>query len=224
MITVHHLEHSRSHRILWLLEELGADYEIEHYARDPNTMLAPESLYKIHPLGKSPIITDGGHTIAESGAIIEYLIDTYGEETRLRPAPKSEALLRYRYWLHAAEGSWMPLLVTSLVFRESVRRTPRLIRPIVQGVATKVRENYVAPNLERQMAYAEAELSDRPYFTGEELSGADVMMSYPVQAALRAFAESDFPKLSAFMARIRVREAWRRAEERGGTLKILSRD
>ena len=130
MITLHHLNNSRSQRVLWLLEELGVPYEIVRYQRRPD-MLAPVELRAVHPLGKSPVITDGGRTIAESGAIIEYLVDTYGEGKGLRPARGTPEHDRYTYWLHYAEGSAMPILLLKLVFLVMPKRTPALLRPLV---------------------------------------------------------------------------------------------
>ncbi|MGH8266161.1 MAG: glutathione S-transferase, partial [Steroidobacteraceae bacterium] len=132
MITVHHLNNSRSQRVLWLLEELGCGYRVEKYQRDPHTLLAPPELRRVHPLGKSPVITDGAHTLAESGAIIEYLIDRHGNG-RLRPAPGTPQHLRYTYWLQYAEGSAMPPLLLQLVFRRLPAAAPALIRPLLRA-------------------------------------------------------------------------------------------
>jgi glutathione S-transferase len=217
MITVHHLENSRSQRVLWLLEELGLPYEIEHYQRDPKTSLAPESLRQVHPLGKSPVITDGAVTVAESGAIIEYLIERHAKG-KLVPPAGSDEMLRYRYWLHFAEGSAMPPLLMALVF-DKVRTAPMpfFVKPIARGIASKVMDGFVTPNIERQLDYMEAELERSTWFAGSQFSAADVQMSFPLEAAAqRAGLDSRRPKLMAFLKRIHARPAYRRALERGG--------
>ena len=196
MITVHHLNNSRSQRVLWLLEELGLPYEIKKYERDAKTMLAPPALMKVHPLGKSPVITDDGVTVAESGAIVEYLVDVYGAG-RLRPAAGTPEQRRYTYWLHFAEGSAMPLLLLKLVFGK-VRGAPVpfFIKPVVRGIADKVTSTFINPNIARQLAFMEAELGSRPWFAGAEFTAADVQMSFPLEAAAaRAGLDARFPAL-----------------------------
>ena len=217
MITVHHLNNSRSQRVLWLLEELGLPYEIQHYQRDAKTMLAPASLRKVHPLGKSPVITDGRVTVAESGAIIEYLIDTYGQG-RLAPAPGTPDRLRYTYWLHFAEGSAMPPLLMKLVFDKIVSSPmPFFVKPIARGISAKVMSSFVDPNLKSQLDFMEAELAKHPWFAGKEFSAADIQMSFPLEAAAqRAGLDAGRPKLTAFLKRIHARPAYQKALERGG--------
>jgi glutathione S-transferase len=217
MITVHHLENSRSQRLLWLLEELGLPYKVKRYARDPKTMLAPPELAKVHPLGKSPVLTDGDVTVAESGAIIEYLLDTYGEG-RLRPAPGTAERRRFTYWLHFAEGSAMPYLVLQLVF-DKVRKAPVpfFVRPIVKAVANQVTKSFIAPNITKQLAFMEAELAGEPWFAGAGFSAADVQMSYPVEAlAETQDLAATHPKLVDWLARIHARPAYQRALKKGG--------
>ena len=221
MITVHHLENSRSQRVLWLLEELGLPYEVRRYARDPKTMLAPPELAAVHPLGKSPVISDGQVTVAESGAIVEYLVDTHGGG-RLKPV-EGEAQRRYVYWLHFAEGTAMPPLLMKLVF-DKVRsaRVPFFVRPVVKGVADQVTKGYIAPNLERQFAFMEAELAGRDWFAGDAFSAADIQMSFPLEAAqARGGLDTRYPRLTEWLARIHNRPAYRRALERGGPYRIL---
>lgn len=216
MIVVHHLDHSRSHRILWLLEELGLEYEIVAYGRDKKTMLAPPELMKVHPLGKSPVITDGENTLAESGAIIEYLVEKYGGD-RLAPAPGTPARLRYTYWLHYAEGSAMPLLLLKLVLRRIPTGVPVLIRPIAHLISRGVQTAFVDPQFARHIAYWNVELSKTPWFGSDEFTAADIQMSYPVEAAESRFGfGSKYPAVSDFLARIRARAAYRRAIGRGG--------
>ena len=223
MIVVHHLNNSRSQRILWLLEELGLPYEIKRYERDAKTMLAPPELLKVHPLGKSPVITDGDVTVAESGAIVEYLLDTYGEASGLRPARGTPDYRRFTYWLHFAEGSAMPPLLMKLIFLR-IKSTPMpfFARPIARGIADKVLSSFVDPNLARQMAFMESELSPGPWFLGANFSAADVQMSFPVEAAAaRAGLDASRPKLMAFLERIHARPAYQRALQRGGEYTLL---
>jgi glutathione S-transferase len=217
MITVHHLNNSRSQRVLWLLEELGLPYEIKHYQRDAQTMLAPDSLRKVHPLGKSPVITDGDVTVAESGAIVEYLVERYGNG-RLVPAAGTPDRLRYTYWLHFAEGSAMPPLLMKLVF-DKVANSPMpfFVKPIARGISAKVLSSFVEPNLKRQFDFMEAELSRSEWFAGETFTAADIQMSFPLEAASqRAGLGAGRPHLAAFLQRIHARPAYKRALERGG--------
>jgi glutathione S-transferase len=223
LIVVHHLENSRSQRVLWLLEELGLKYEVKRYARDPKTMLAPPELKQVHPLGKSPVITDGDITVAESGAIIEYLLDTYGEG-RLRPPPGTPERRRFTYWLHFAEGSAMPLLVMKLVF-EQVRKAkvPFFLKPVLNGVADKVGSSFLDPNIESQQRFIESELATRPWFAGSEFSAADIQMSFPLEAAAsRTALESKHPKAAAWLKRIHARPAYKAALKVGGPYSLLS--
>ncbi len=215
MITVHHLENSRSQRVLWLLEELRLPYEVQRYARDRKTSLAPPELKAVHPLGKSPVITDGQVTMAETGAIVEYLVEQAGGA--LRPAPGSAEHRRYTYWLHFAEGSAMPPLVMALVFhRIKTAPMPFFVRPIARAIADKVLDGFVAPNIACQLDFMEAELAPHTWFAGHAFTAADVMMSFPLEAAEAAGHLRARPRLGAFLQRIRERPAYRRALERGG--------
>ena len=217
MITVHHLEHSRSQRVLWLLEELELPYQIQHYKRDPKTSLAPPELRRVHPLGKSPVISDGEHTVAESGAIIEYLVERHGHG-RLRPPAGSDDRLRYTSWLHFAEGSAMTPLLLTLVF-DKVKSAPMpfFAKPIARGIAGQVMSGFVTPNLKSQLDFMEAELQQRPWFAGNEFSAADVQMSFPLEAAAqRAGLDASRPRLMDFLKRIHARPAYQRALQRGG--------
>ena len=215
MITVHHLNNSRSQRILWLLEELGQPYEVKRYERNAQTMLAPPELHAIHPLGKSPVITDGAHTIAETGAIVDYLIDTYGEG-RLIPPAGTEERLRYTYWTHFAEGSAMPPLVMTLVFGALPSRVPFFIRPVAKLISDNVQKSFLRPNIEAQLKLMEAELGKSAWFAGSELTGADVMMSFPVEAAGTRGGLGDAPKLKQWLATVHARPAYQAALKRGG--------
>ncbi|MEO6363001.1 MAG: glutathione S-transferase [Caldimonas sp.] len=218
MITVHHLNNSRSQRVLWLLEELGVPYEIRKYQRDSKTMLAPPELLEVHPLGKSPVVTDDGVTVAETGAIVEYLLEKYGAG-RLVPPAGGEERRRFRYWLHFAEGSAMPPLLMKLVFDRigSGQGMPFFVKPIAKAIATKVKGMMVEPNLKRQLDFMEAELGKSEWFAGPEFSAADVQMSFPVEAAAqRAGLDASRPKLMAFLKKIHARPSYKKALERGG--------
>ena len=222
MIIVHHLNNSRSQRVLWLLEELAVDYDVRRYQRDPKTMLAPPELRKVHPLGKSPVISDGDLTLAESGAIVEYLADRYGDG-RLAPPPGTSGRLRYSYWLHFAEGTAMPPLLLKLVFdRIEKAPAPFFVRPIARAIANRAKSTFVQPNIDRNLDYLEAELGKSEWFAGNEFSAADVQMSFPLEAAAaRGGLDSRRPRLMAFLERIHARPAYRRALERGGSYELL---
>lgn len=223
MIIVHHLENSRSQRVLWLLEELGLEYEVKRYQRDPKTMLAPPELKKVHPLGKSPVIEDDGLIIAESGAIAEYLLDRYGQG-RLRPQAGTPERLRFTYWLHYAEGSAMPLLLLNLVFLKMPKAPmPFFLRPLVKGVADKVMNGFVNPQLRLHLDYMESELGKSTWFAGNEFSAADIQMSFPIEAAAtRSDLVAQRPNLKAYLERIHTRPAYQRALAKGGPFKLLS--
>jgi glutathione S-transferase len=223
MIVVHHLNNSRSQRVLWLLEELGLAYEVKRYQRDAETMLAPPELKRVHPLGKSPVVTDGGTTIAESGAIIEYLVDRYGDG-RFAPPPGSADRLRYTYWLHYAEGSAMPPLLLKLVFgRVETAPMPFFVKPIARVIAGRARSSFIEPQIKLHLDYMEGELGKSAWFAGDEFSAADVQMSFPLEAAAsRGGLDASRPKLMAFLDRIHARPAYKRALERGGAYELLS--
>jgi len=221
MIIVHHLNNSRSQRLLWLLEELNIPYEIKRYQRDAKTMLAPPELRHVHPLGKSPVITDGNVTLAESGAIMEYILEKYGMG-RLMPKPATPEKVRYTYWMHFAEGSAMPPLVMKLVLGRMAKGAPMLIRPVARAIANRVMDGFVQPNIARQLDYMEAELNRSTWFAGNEFSAADIQMSFPVEAAAaRGGLDAGRPRLMEFLNRIHGREAYRTALERGGEFKLL---
>jgi len=223
MITVHHLNNSRSQRILWLLEELGVPYEIKRYQRDPKTMLAPPELRAVHPLGKSPVITDGELTLAESGAIIEYLADRYGAGT-LIPAYGTPERLHCNYWLHYAEGSAMPPLLLKLVFRRvETAPAPFFVKPIAKGIAHKVMSSFVDPQLKLHLDYLEGALGKSEWFAGNEFSAADIQLSFPLEAfAARGGLDASYPRLTAFLQRIHARPAYQRALQKGGEYKLGS--
>jgi glutathione S-transferase len=214
-LVVHNLNNSRAQRVLWLLEELGVPYEVKHHQRN-RSLQAPAELKAIHPLGKSPIVEDQGRVLAETGAIVEYILDTYANG-RLRPLSGSDERLRFTYWLHYAEGSAMPPLLVHLLFSAMPRRAPALLRPLVRRIADQAKAAYSRPQLKLHTDFWESELARSTWFAGEELTAADIMMSYPVEAAAaRVKALEGRPKLAAFHERIHARPAYRRAEERGG--------
>ena len=216
MIIVHHLENSRSHRVLWLLEEIGVPYEVKLYARDPATMLAPPALRAVHPLGKSPVIVDGDGTLAESGAIIEYLVEK-NPASAMAPARGTAEWVRYLYWLHFAEGSAMPPLLLKLILDRIATAPPWPIRPIVAAVVRRANDRLATPRLAENLDLMEAELNRSTWFAGDAFSAADIQMSYPIEASVRrAGLDQRRPKLMAYLDRIHQRPAYRRAVERGG--------
>ena len=224
MITVHHLNNSRSQRVLWLLEELELPYDIVRYQRDAKTMLAPPELRRVHPLGKSPVVTTGdGLVLAESGAIVETVIERFGQG-RLAPLAGSPEALRYRYWLHYAEGSAMPPLLLKLVFDKiESSKMPFFAKPIAKAIAGKAKSSFITPNIATHLDFMEGELGKSEWFAGDAFTGADVQMSFPVEAAqARGGLDASRPKLMAWLARIHARAAYKRALERGGPYGLLS--
>lgn len=215
MIIVHHLADSRSQRVLWLLEEMGLPYEVKRYERDPATMLAPPELKAVHPLGKSPVVDDGDIRVAETGAVIEYLLER-PEGAALRPAAGTDAGRRYTYWLHYAEGSAMTPLLMKLVFGQAPNRAPALVRPIIKAFSAKVQSSFIDPQIAAHTAYWEAELGKSEWFAGDAFSAADIMMSFPIEAGGTRAPYDDKPRLKAFLQRIHARPAYQRALERGG--------
>ena len=222
MIVVHHLNNSRSQRVLWMLEELGVPYEVKRYQRDAATMLAPAELRAVHPLGKSPVIEDGGATLAESGAILEYLAARYGEG-RLAPAAGTPERLRYTYWMHFAEGSAMPPLLMQLIFNRIEKAPmPFFVRPVARAIAQRARRSFAQPNIERILDFMEGELAQREWFAGPAFSAADIQMSFPLEAArARGGLDAKRPRLMAFLERIHARPAYRRAIDRGGAYALM---
>lgn len=211
-LVVHHLEHSRSLRVLWLLEELGLPYDVKRYARDAN-FRAPPELAAVHPLGRSPVVEVDGHVLAESGAIIEYLVEREGGNLRPR-AP--ESLLRYRFFLHYAEGSAMPpLLVQLLVEKVRAQKVPFFVKPITAKIAQGIEQNFSGPAIATHFGFVERELASRPYFCGDEFTAADLQMIYPVEAALQRGGGA-WPHLRDWRERVTARPAYQRAEAKGG--------
>ncbi|SDE42560.1 glutathione S-transferase [Paracidovorax valerianellae] len=229
MLTVHHLETSRSQRILWLLEELGVPYELKRYQRDPRTRLAPEALRKVHPLGKSPVVTEGNEVIAESGAIIEFLVETYGAQAtgdlaQLEPARGTPESRQCRFWMHYAEGSLMNWLLMKLVFQTLPKQPmPFFVRPIARAVCGKAEQKLVDPNLATALAFIEDHLAKHRWFAGPDLTMADFQMSFAVEAALsRAQDAKRYTHLQAYQTRMRERPAYQRALAKGGPVVMAS--
>jgi glutathione S-transferase len=222
MIIVHHLNNSRSQRILWLLEELGLEYEIRKYERDPKTMLAPPELRAIHPLGKSPVITDGDTMVAESGAIIEYLVEQYGGGKFVPPSGTPEKR-QYTYFMHYAEGSAMTPLLMKLVFdKVATSPMPFFAKPIAKGIAQKVKSSYINPQIVQHLSFMENELAQRPWFAGKEFTAADIQVSFVLEAAsARGGLDEKYPKLAAFLKKIHARPAYKKALERGGKYELI---
>ena len=223
MITVHHLNNSRSQRVLWLLEEIGVPYEVKRYERDPKTMLAPPSLREVHPLGKSPVVTDGELTLAESGAVIEYLVERHGGG-QFAPATGTPAHVRYSYWMHYAEGSAMPPLLMKLIFdRIEAAPMPFFVKPIARSIAARAKSTFILPQITRHFDYMESELGKYRWFASEEFSAADIQMSFPLEVAVkRAGLGLSRPRLAEFLERIHARPAYKRALERGGRYDLIS--
>ena len=222
MIVVHHLNASRSQRVLWMLEELVLPYEIKKYERDKKTLLAPPELKRVHPLGKAPVLSDGPHCLAESGAIVDYLAQAYSKGT-LSPEYGTEAYLRYNYWMHYAEGSAMPPLLLRLVsHRIRTAPVPFFVRPITAKIAGQLESGFVGPQIETHFDFVEAELGRSEWFVGDAFSAADIQMSFPLEAAVaRAGVGRTRPNIVAFVKRIQARPAYQRVVERGGAFDIL---
>lgn len=221
MIVLHHLNNSRSQRILWLLEELALPYEIKRYQRQ-SSMLAPEALKKVHPLGKAPVISDDDRVIAESGAILEYLADRYDPERRLAPQGEEETL-QCRYWLHYAEGSLMPLVVMRLIFsRMGKPPVPWLLRPVGAAFGNGVRKAFIDKQLATHRQFIEQHLASQPWFAGARLTLADIQMSFPIQGLAARGGLRDMPAAQAWLERITQRPAWQRAIQQGGELNLAA--
>lgn len=215
MIVVHHLENSRSQRILWLLEEMGLPYEVRRYDRDPTTRLAPPALREVHPLGKAPVVVDGGQVLAETGAIVETLLERY-PGAGLAPAPGAPARADYLYWMHFAEGSAMPPSVMKLVFSMTARQAPFFLKPFARLISQGVQDRLLDPILARQQTFMEAHLARTGWFAGDSFSAADIMMSFPVETMAARGDLSASPALGAWLKTIHARPAYRAALRKGG--------
>lgn len=220
MIVVHHLENSRSQRIVWLLEELAVDYELRSYQRDPDTMLAPASLKQVHPLGKSPVITDGEHTVVESGAIIEYLVTRHGGQW-LVPAVDTPQWIRYQHWMHYAEGSAMPpLLIRRIMSRLGDKPVPAILRPAGKLLEQGVRQKFLDPQIRTHLDYWETELGRHEWFAGEVFTAADIQMSFPLIACDKGGELSRRPNARRFLEQVRSRPAYQRTVSKIGEFDL----
>lgn len=216
MLTLHHLNNSRSQRILWLLEELQLEYAIKFYQRDALTSLAPATLKLVHPLGKAPVLTDGEVTVAESAAVIEYLIDSYGQH-EFKPAAETAAYRQYLYWLHFAEGSLMPPMVAKLVFdKVRTQAKPFFVKAIANKIADKVMDAYFGPNIQANMGFINTHLQHNQWFAGDQLTGADFQMSFPLEASVAKGAAESYPHIVDYISRIHGRSAYKTALQKGG--------
>jgi glutathione S-transferase len=217
MLTLHHLNNSRSQRILWLLEELGVEYNIEFYQRDSTTNLAPDALRAVHPLGRSPVLTTPHGAIAESGAIVEYLINTHASGSFKAPSD-AEALQQYWFWMHFAEGSLMPPLVANLVLEKARQKgsKPFFIKPITDKLVDGILNAYYGPNLAQSLRYVESYLAKNTWFAGDEPTGADVQMIFPLESLVASGRAKEFAAIQAFVKRVHARPAYKAALEKGG--------
>ena len=215
MLTLHHLNNSRSQRILWLLEELGVEYKIAFYERDSQTNLAPDSLRAVHPLGRSPVLTTPHGAIAESGAIVEYLVRNHAGFT---VPEEGKALQDYLFWLHFAEGSLMPPLVANLVLEKARQKgsKPFFIKPITDKLVDGIINAYYGPNLAQSLRYVESYLASNTWFAGEEPTGADIQMIFPLESLVASGRADDFTAIRGYVKRVHERPAYQRALEKGG--------
>lgn len=221
MITLHHLENSRSIRILWLAEEIGLDYDLVKHERKKESGTASDDFKKLHKLGKAPLVIDNDQVLIESGAIMDYLINkcSNGE---LRPPKDTLAYYRYTYWMYAAEGSVMSLLTLVLFLNLMDTRPPFVIRPFIKAVTSKVRSSYVTPNLEKTLAYIEEELGKSKWFAGDEFSAADIMMGYDMYALRsRGGLDDNYPNCQRWIKQMEERPAFKRAMEKNGPFDIM---
>jgi glutathione S-transferase len=227
MLTLHHLELSRSQRVLWLLEEMALPYKIVVYKRDKKTRLAPAELKAIHPLGKSPVVTDGKTTVAESGAILEYLAEKYGANltgalSGLEPERGTKEHRENRFWMHYAEGSLMNWLVMKLVFVTiPTQPMPFFVRPVARQLCKQVLAKLIDPNVNTAMEFMEAHLAKHKWFSGEHITLADFQMSFAVEAVLsRTQGTKKHPHLVAYRQRLNERPAYQRAIAKGGPVVL----
>lgn len=222
MLTLFALTQSRAYRIAWLLELLGTDYQLQLIERNPDSKLAPDSLRQIHPLGKSPLIQDGNQMIAESGAICEYLLAKFDHTGAFQLSPEHTEYWAYRQWLHYAEGSLMPLLVMTLVFRKiDDTRKPFFAKPIAQKITDNVRNSFLHPQIKLHLDYIEQQLQGKTWLVGEKITAADVMMSFPLQAASKRTPIEHYPNIATYVAQIAAEPHYQAAEAKLGKLSIL---
>ena len=226
MLTLHHLENSQSLRILWLLEELQADYKIQCYRRDSHTSLAPSAFKKLHPIGTSPCISDDELVLPETNAIMDHLLDKYDTGTTtssLRPNADDPRRSQYLYWFHAAQGSFMPLLLDALIFKRMVSKVPFFLRPVIGVVVNKVKAAYLTPRLNKLLAHIEHTLSQSKWFAGDDFSAADIVMGYCMEVAdVRVGMNHQYPNAQRFLQQMRARPAYQSAIKKGGAFQPLA--
>lgn len=213
MLTLHHLEYSQSFRILWLLEELGAQYELKSYNRDPETFLAPADYKALSPLGTAPVITDGDLVLAESNAIIDYILDSHPESS-LRPKPGDADRARHLFWWHAAQGSLMAMGNVAMTLRVLESRSPFPINKLLGSIFNKVREAFVEPRVKAIIDKAEADLGTAPWFGGRNITAADITLSYPMEAMRdRGEIGAAHPNIMAWFERVEALPSYRSARK-----------
>ena len=223
MLTLHHLEYSQSFRVLWLLEELGAEYELKIYERDTETYQAPPELKKLSPLGSAPVITDDKVILAESSAIIDYILDAH-PDSGLRVSPDSGDRVRYLFWMHASQGSMMSLMLMEAVFQILISRVPFLIRPIIKAILKQASLNLIKPRMTSLLNIAEADLQLSKYFAGDRLTTADIAMIYPMAAAKdRFYLDVDYPECNDWLDRVQQSESFKSAAAKDGRDSIVLR-
>lgn len=217
MLKIYHLENSRSQRIIWLAQELGLEYEVVRFNRDKKTNLAPKEFMDIHPLGKAPVIDDGGVIVAESGAIIEYLVNKYDVEYKLHPQQEEANFKDYIYWLHFAEGSLMSPLVMRYIHLNAYKKTPLIFKPVAKLIFSAIDAGYLNKHISTLFSYIESHLDSHRYFLGESLSAVDIMMSFPLEAAISGrINRSDYPRIVEYINTIQSNENYQEAIRVGG--------
>ena len=215
MLTLHHLEYSQSYRVLWLLEELDIEYELKLYDRDPKTMLAPSAYKAVSPLGTAPVITDGDITLAETSAILDYILDLH-PNTDMRPDANAGNRAQYLFWFHASQGSLMPLTLMSSLFKVMTTRMPFFLKPMANLMSKGLTTGFIRPRMQALLAEAESALGKSDYFAGDDISLADILMSYPIQALHENGALKDYPNCVKWVKQIEARPGFQSAKEKDG--------
>ncbi len=222
MLTLHHLENSQSFRIIWLLEELGVPYELKIYQRDKITSLAPKEYKALHPAGTAPIITDNGITLAETNAIVDYIMDNYGENSALRPTKNSPQRVKFLYWFHTAQGSLMPMLLMVFMFNKMTEKSPSLVRPIIRLTTKKAGQAFPLPRIKSLLKYMNDELANLDYLSGEEMTVADIVIGFDLSMIDKnkqlADFSKDYPNIANYLQKIQARESYQKAVKKSGEL------
>lgn len=216
MIILHHLEYSQSFRVLWLLEELGVEYELKKYNRNPETHLAPEEYKKLSPLGTAPVITHNNLVLAETGAIVEYILDLY-PNPEISPPAHSPNRVQHLFWFHAAQGSMMPLILMEALFQIIQEQTPSILNIVIRPVLAKASQGFIKTRMDKLLEKAEEDLRANDWFGGKALTTADILLSYPIEAAsMRGYLSDDYPNTRAWLQRIYNRPAFQSAKDKDG--------